>query len=64
MGAGAVKPRSFAKGANFTIRREILWESETAADSQVRAKEIEFINVFRSNDPAIGYNKWPKQTSR
>jgi hypothetical protein len=45
---------------DFTIRREILWESETATVAEVREKEIEFIFALRSNDPAIGYNKWPK----
>jgi len=45
---------------DFTIRREILWESETASDAEVRAKEVEFIRAFRSNDPAVGYNRWPK----
>jgi hypothetical protein len=46
---------------DFTIRREILWESETASDSEVNQKEVEFIRGLRSNDPAIGYNQWPKQ---
>lgn len=46
--------------SQFTIRREILWESETASDTEVNAKEIEFIRLHRSNDPAVGYNKWPK----
>ena len=45
---------------DFTIRREILWESETASDSEVGLKEIEFIRSFRSNDPAVGYNRWPQ----
>lgn len=45
---------------NFTIRKEILWESESATDSEVSQKEIEFILKLRSNDPAIGYNQWPK----
>ena len=45
---------------DFTIHREIIWESETAADAEVNAKEVEFIKSFRSNDPAIGYNRWPK----
>ena len=45
---------------DFTIRREILWESETASDSEVNQKEVEFIVALRSNDPAIGYNRWPK----
>jgi len=45
---------------DFTIRREILWESETASDLKVNLKEVEFIRLFRSNDPAIGYNRWPR----
>ena len=45
---------------DFTIRREIVWESETATDTEVNQKEIEFIHALRSNDPAIGYNRWPK----
>jgi hypothetical protein len=44
---------------DFTIRREILWESETATNSEVSLKEIEYIRAFRSNDPAIGYNRRP-----
>jgi hypothetical protein len=46
--------------SDFTIRREILWESETATQAEVTAKEAEFIKSARSNDPAIGYNRWPK----
>ena len=45
---------------DFTIRKEILWESESATKSEVSQKEIEFIRQFRSNDPSIGYNQWPK----
>ena len=45
---------------SFTITRDILWESETASISEVTQKEIEFINHFKSNDPSVGYNQWPK----
>lgn len=45
---------------DFTVRREILWESETASKSVVLRKEHEFIKELRSNDPAIGYNRAPK----
>jgi hypothetical protein len=45
---------------DFTIRKEILWQSDTATDQEVNSKEIEFIRSFRSNDPAVGYNRWPK----
>jgi hypothetical protein len=45
---------------DFTIRKEILWESATASDAEVRRREIEFILELRANDPALGYNRWPK----
>ncbi len=45
---------------DFTIRREILWESETATHAEVSQKELEFIRALRSNDPKVGYNRWPK----
>ena len=48
---------------DFTIRREILWESETASHSEVSLKEVEFIRRFRSNDAAVGYNRWPKHVT-
>jgi len=44
----------------FSITKEILWESETEEDSEVNKKEVEYIRMYRSNDPLIGYNKWPK----
>lgn len=45
---------------DFTVRKEILWESATATDAEVRQKEIEFIRSLRASDPRVGYNKWPK----
>lgn len=45
---------------DFTVRKEILWESEMASDSEVNAKEVEFIRALRANDPNVGYNQWPK----
>lgn len=47
---------------DFSIRKEILWESETASNSEVTRMEIGFIRALRSNDPAVGYNKRPKLT--
>ena len=46
--------------SDFTIRKEIIWESESSSDKEVNLKEVEFIRSYRSNDPAIGYNQWPK----
>jgi hypothetical protein len=45
---------------DFTIRKQILWESETASHSEVSRGEVEFIRALRSNDPAVGYNRWPR----
>ncbi len=45
---------------DFTVRKEIVWESEGATDEEVNKKEIELINKYHSNDPQIGYNQWPK----
>ncbi len=45
---------------DFTIRKEILWESDTATDKELSDKEVEMIRKHNSNDPEIGYNQWPK----
>jgi hypothetical protein len=45
---------------SFTVIREILWESETATDAEVTAVEIAMIRRYRSNETAIGYNRWPR----
>jgi hypothetical protein len=47
----------------ITVTREILWESQTASDAEVRRKETELILAHRSNDPAVGYNKFPRRKS-
>lgn len=47
-----------AERNNFTIRKEIIFESDdTKAINSVEAK---FILEHESNNPEIGYNKWPK----
>ncbi|MDP4270927.1 MAG: GIY-YIG nuclease family protein [Bacteroidota bacterium] len=45
---------------DFTITKQILWESEIASDKEVNAKEVELIKLFESNNPVKGYNQWPK----
>ena len=45
---------------DYTIRKEILWESPDCEESVLSAKEVEFIREFQSNNPDIGYNRWPK----
>lgn len=45
---------------DFIIRREILWASDDATNAEVTRKEIEYIVALNANDPAVGYNRWPK----
>lgn len=45
---------------DFTVRKEILWESEIATDQEVNRKEVECIRFYDSNNPEVGYNQWPK----
>lgn len=49
-----------AQRLDYTIRKEILWESETATEAELSAKEVEMIRKYQANDPAVGYNRWPK----
>ena len=44
---------------DYTIRKEILWESEDASEAELSAKEAEMTRQHRSNDPRVGYNRWP-----
>jgi hypothetical protein len=48
---------------DFTIRKQILLESETATDDEISEREIALIREHRSNDPAIGYNQWPRNST-
>ena len=48
-----------AARGNLNLKKEILWESETASESEARAKQSEYILSLRSYDPAIGYNTTP-----
>jgi hypothetical protein len=45
---------------DLTVCKEILWESETATDAEVRAMERYFIREMGANNPAIGYNLTPR----
>ena len=47
---------------DFTIRKEILFESDNRAD--VTAKESELIRHQRSNEPSIGYNRTHRRRIR
>ena len=41
----------------FVIVKEILYESETATDSEIKIKTTAFIKELKSNDPTVGYNR-------
>ena len=45
---------------DYTIRKQILWESENSTEEELSAREVEFIRRYQSNNPDIGYNRWPK----
>jgi hypothetical protein len=45
---------------DLTVRKEVLWESETATDGDVLAMERKAILELGANDPAIGYNLTPR----
>lgn len=47
---------------DFTVRKKVLWESDIISDAEVRQREVEFIRALRANDPAVGYNRWPRPT--
>ncbi|MDY9926426.1 hypothetical protein [Methanosarcina sp.] len=48
------------KKNDFTIRKEIIWESETSSIEELNRIEVMFIEKFQSNDPNTGYNRRPK----
>jgi hypothetical protein len=45
---------------DFTIRRQIIWQSNDASDKEINKKEIELILKYQSNNTKIGYNRSPK----
>jgi hypothetical protein len=45
---------------DFTIRREILRQSNEATKREVNKKEVELILKHKSNNPEVGYNRCPK----
>ena len=45
---------------DYTVRKQILWESTDCTESELSAKEVEYIKKHQSNNPDIGYNQWPK----
>ena len=46
--------------ADFSIRKQIIWELADASEAEVRQMEIDLIRFHGSNNPTIGYNQFPK----
>jgi hypothetical protein len=46
--------------SDYSIRKQILWESPDCSEAELSAKEVEYIREYGSNNPGIGYNRWPK----
>jgi hypothetical protein len=44
---------------DYTVRKQILWESDDATEAELSMMEIKMIRENRSNDPKIGYNRFP-----
>lgn len=51
-------PRNLQK--DYTVRKQILWESKDISEQLLSSKEVEYILQYQSNNPEIGYNRWPK----
>jgi len=45
---------------DYTVRKQVLWESTEDSEAELSAKEVEYIKQYQSNNPEIGYNRWPK----
>jgi hypothetical protein len=44
---------------DFKVRKQVLWESDTASRIEVTAMERQWIRETGANNPAIGYNLTP-----
>ncbi|MDD4963956.1 MAG: GIY-YIG nuclease family protein [Gallionella sp.] len=53
------KDFSWEQQRDFTIRKEILWESKDASKSEVIKREMQLIRELKANNPDIGYNRHP-----
>jgi len=49
-----------AERGDFSIRKETLWQDAEATHAEVTAVEVRYIRQLRANDPAVGYNQWPR----
>jgi hypothetical protein len=45
---------------DMTIRKQVIWSSESANLGEIDQREVEYIIRLSANDPQIGYNRSPK----
>lgn len=45
---------------DYTVRKQILWESEDCSEAELARQEMYFIRKFSSHNPLVGYNRNPK----
>jgi hypothetical protein len=57
----AIEAEHAEQRLDMTVRKEILWESETATKEEVLAMERRLIVETGANNPAIGYNLTPRR---
>ena len=50
----------FGRASNQLIAQDFSRESATATDQEVNQVVVELIRRYQANNPAIGYNQWPK----
>ena len=48
----------------YSVTKEILWESEDCSEQELSQQEVECIRKHDSNNPAVGYNRWPKYSGQ
>jgi predicted RNase H-like nuclease len=47
-----------SKQRDYTVRKEVLWQTQDCSSQELAAKQHEFITSYQSDDPEFGYNKW------
>jgi len=49
---------------DYKIRKEVLWQTQDCSAKQLTAKQIEFITLYQSDDPELGYNQLSDSITR
>ncbi|WP_394186049.1 GIY-YIG nuclease family protein [Pseudoalteromonas tetraodonis] len=52
---------SLEQRKSITITKDIILESDDT--KEINKREVELIKEYQSNNPEVGYNRWPKFSS-